>query len=368
MSYLPRVAEEFSNAVLNQAERAFYARHILLPGIGLDGQRRLKSARVLVVGAGGLGCPVLQALAGAGVGTLDVIDGDQVALSNLSRQWLHRVEDVGSNKAVSACASVQQLNPFIQVSATAEFLNSGNADQLIASCDLVIDATDDLDVRYLIDSVCARNDRPWVHAALYREAAQLTVFWEQVGSSFRKLYPEPSSAPSCAGAGMLGASASLVGNLQALEAIKLITGNGRPCVGRLLSVDSRGLVLRTFDMPGVAALEPIPTSSGDSTSEWSLSLDAFAQAQSIHQPMTVIDIRIRSEFEQAHIEGALHVPDSQILEDGLPDDVSGVVVLVCEVGVISAMLAEALCNEYEDLRFLAGGFQAWQAHSAMGLC
>lgn len=359
MSYLTRIAQNHQDADLTRQELAYYARHILLPNIGIDGQRKLKSARVLVVGAGGLGCPVLQALAGAGVGQLTIMDADVVSVSNLSRQWLHRYADLGQNKAISASATLCELNPFIEVVADPQMLSRENAHDLIEAHDLVIDATDDLDARYWIDVACAELDRPWIHAALYRERSQLTVFWARCGATFRKLYPEPSAAPSCSGAGMLGASASIVGNLQALEAIKLITGNAYPKFGELVSFDAAGLSLQSFKMPEVNAPECIATDGAARLSELGLSVFALQQARSIHEPMTLLDLRSQSDFKKGTISGAIHYTDEQLLEVGLPQNVSGKVVLLCEEGIISAILADALSSQCASVYFLEGGLAAW---------
>ncbi|MBL6828568.1 MAG: HesA/MoeB/ThiF family protein [Puniceicoccaceae bacterium] len=364
MSYLSRIAQIHASIDLSREELVYYARHILLPKIGLVGQRKLKAARVLIVGAGGLGCPVLQALAGAGVGRLTVVDGDQVAISNLSRQWLHRYADAGCNKAESAASALRALNPFIEVAAHPDMLTSENAQALIESHDLVVDATDVIDARYWIDEACEALDCPWVHAALYRERAQLTVFWASCGASFRKLYPEPSEAPSCSGAGMLGASASLVGNLQALEAIKLITGNAVPKIGDLVSLDATGLCLQSFKIPEVI----LPSAYKDESSRPStraMSVDSLQQALSIHEAVQVLDLRSQSLYDEGTIKGAVHYPAEKALEEGLPSNTQGKVVLVCEEGLISAILADALQHESEAIDYLEGGWQAWSVLNSL---
>ena len=364
MSYLSRIAQTHASFELSREELAYYARHILLPGIGLAGQRKLKAARVLVVGAGGLGCPVLQALAGAGVGYLTVVDGDRISISNLSRQWLHRYADAGGNKADSAASALRSLNPFIEVASQPEMLTPGNAKSLIQSHDLVIDATDDLDARYWIDEACGALDCPWVHAALYRDRAQLTVFWASCGAGFRKLYPEPSEAPSCSGSGMIGASASIVGNLQALEAIKLITGSSAPKIGDLVSLDTAGLNLQSFKIPEVTA----PSTYVDrdkAPSARAVSVESLWQALSIHEAVQFFDLRSQSRFDEATIPDAVHFPAERMLEDGFAENVRGKVVLFCEEGLMSAIIAEALDHESKPIYYLEGGFQAWSEFEAV---
>ncbi len=360
MSYLPRIAQASATMELSREELAYYARHILLPSIGTMGQRKLKTARVLVVGAGGLGCPVLQALAGAGVGHLTVIDGDIVAVSNLSRQWLHRYADAGQNKAVSAQHTLRQLNPFVEVAGQPAMLSPENAQALVEAHDLVVDATDDLDARYWIDDACAASDTPWVHAALYRERSQLTVFWANCGARFRGLYPEPAEAPSCAGAGMLGATASIVGNLQALECIKLITGNAQPKVGQLVSFDADVLALQSFQLPGVQQPTRIDDPAAKSPAS-GITQEALQQALSIHEPLQLLDLRSRSQYESGSIAGAHHYSAEQILEEGLPTHGASRIVLFCQEGSISQILVDALhARESVKLQHLEGGYEAWQ--------
>lgn len=357
MSYLSRIADLSNSHSLNREELAYYARHILLPSVGLDGQRKLKSARVLVVGAGGLGCPVLQALSGAGVGHLTVTDGDRVSVSNLSRQWLHRYATLGQNKALSAQAALREVNPFIEVSAQASNLDQKNAHALVEAHDIVVDATDDLDARYLIDDICASLNRPWVHAALYRDRAQMTVFWNHCGANFRKLYPVPGQAPSCSGAGILGASASVIGNLQALEVIKLITGSGVPKLGELVSIDCAGLSLQSFQLPDVSPPKVIEALAAQHVSELAVTLVELSQSLSIHEPLTLIDLRGMSKFEKATLPGAVPLSEEAILENGLPEGCDGKTILICEEGLKSSLLADAFSREGAPIYFLEGGLQ-----------
>ena len=365
MSYLARIADACTDVPLSKKEMRYYARHLLLPGIGTRGQQQLKAARVLVVGAGGLGCPVLQALAGSGVGTLTVIDGDCVDVSNLARQWLHHYVDVGLNKAVSAQHKLLALNPFIQVEARTEMLQTDNADALIATHDVIVDATDNIEVRYLIDAVCARYNRPWVHAALYRQSAQLSVFWAACGARFSLLYPERSEAPSCAGAGMLGAAASAVANLQALEVIKLITGYSLPQVGKLVSLDSSNLRIQAFQLPDTRPPE-ICASSDRAQSKHSCTVDELRQRRSIGEALRLIDLRPQQQFAAGTISGAEQLSAETILERGLPHDAPQPLILFCEEGTISQLLVDALRSRgAESLYHLEGGYRDWSAESCM---
>ena len=225
-----------------------YARHIVLPEIGGAGQQKLKRARVLVVGAGGLGAPVLQYLAAAGVGTLGIVDDDVVSLSNLQRQVIHDTTAVGTSKLDSAKTAIARINPNVSVCLHSFHLDAGNARELVARYDVVADGSDNFETRYAVADACAAEGRPLVHAAVGRFDGSVTVLKPfEIGPdgrrnpSYRDLFPEPPPAglvPSCAEAGVLGALTGVIGTLQALEVIKLITGIGEPLVGRLLLYDA----------------------------------------------------------------------------------------------------------------------------------
>jgi molybdopterin/thiamine biosynthesis adenylyltransferase len=233
---------------LSDEELERYARHVVLPEIGGAGQQKLKRARVLVVGAGGLGSPVMQYLAAAGVGTLGVIDDDVVSLSNLQRQIIHATETVGRPKVESAREAIAAINPHVTVETHQARLTEGSADALIAGFDVVVDGSDNFDTRYLVADACQRNARPLVAGALGRFDGSLTVLkpYERETSgrrnpSYRDLFPEPPPAglvPSCAEAGIVGALAGVIGTLQAVEVVKLVTGIGEPLVGRILLYDA----------------------------------------------------------------------------------------------------------------------------------
>jgi molybdopterin/thiamine biosynthesis adenylyltransferase len=237
-------------APLSPEELERYARHIVLPEIGGPGQQKLKRARVLVIGAGGLGAPVLEYLAAAGVGTLGIVDDDHVSLSNLQRQVIHATVSVGISKADSAAATIARINPHVTVQLHKLRLTSANAAELIAGYDMVIDGSDNFETRYAVADAAAEVRRPLVHAAVGRFDGSITVLKPfetnaegRKNPTYRDLFPEPPPAglvPSCAEAGVLGALTGVIGTLQAMEAIKLITGAGEPLVGRLLLYDSLG--------------------------------------------------------------------------------------------------------------------------------
>lgn len=235
---------------LSDDEIERYARHIVLPEIGGPGQQRLKRARVLVIGAGGLGAPVLAYLAAAGVGTLGIVDDDTVSLSNLQRQVIHDTDAVGAAKTESAAAALKRLNPNVTVELHRLRLMADNVAELVAAYDLTVDGSDNFETRYLVADACAAAGRPLVHAAVGRFDGSITVLKPYESNaegkpnpSYRDLFPEPPPAglvPSCAEAGVLGALTGVVGTLQAMEAIKLIAGIGEPLIGRLLLYDALG--------------------------------------------------------------------------------------------------------------------------------
>ena len=235
---------------LSPEELERYARHIVLPEIGGPGQQKLKRARVLVIGAGGLGAPVLEYLAAAGVGTLGIVDDDTVSLSNLQRQVIHATDAVGKSKVDSAAETIARINPHAAVERHRVRLDAANAPALVSAYDLVLDGSDNFDTRYAVADTCAAAGKPLVAAAVGRFDGSLTVLKPFENGpdgaplpSYRDLFPEPPPAglvPSCAEAGVLGALTGVMGTLQAMEAIKLITGIGEPLVGRLLLYDALG--------------------------------------------------------------------------------------------------------------------------------
>lgn len=232
-----------------------YARHIVLRDLGGPGQQKLKAARILVIGAGGLGAPVLLYLAAAGVGTLGIVDDDAVSLSNLQRQVIHATPDVGRPKVESAAAAIGRINPHVRVETHAVRLEAGNAPALVAAYDLVIDGSDNFATRYLVSDTCFRAGRPLVTAAVSEYDGSLTTLMPHLpgpdgrpNPTYRCLFPEPPPeglVPSCAVAGILGALTGTMGSLQALEAIKIVAGIGEPLVGRLLMFDARALRFET---------------------------------------------------------------------------------------------------------------------------
>ena len=367
-------------AELTPAEIGRYSRHLLLPDLGIDGQKRLKNARVLVVGAGGLGSPALLYLAAAGVGTLGIVDFDVVEESNLQRQIIHGQSDVGRPKVQSARDAIAELNPLVTV-CTHEFrLEPGNAVDLFAQYDLILDGTDNFATRYLVNDAAVLAHKPYIWGSIYRFSGQVAVFWEDApdapdgqkrGLNYRDLYPEPPPpglVPSCAEGGVLGILCASIASAMGTEAIKLITGIGEPLLGRLLIYDALAMSYRTISVRKDPASPPI-TGLVD--------YDAFCGTAPEPQPgltpselralldsgtVALIDVRDPVEWDINHIDGALLIPKSA-LESGealalLPADRTPV--LYCKPGLRpAAALAAVHKAGFPAAQHLKGGIVAW---------
>ena len=243
---LPPLVEPAAELTVDEVRR--YSRHLIIPDVGMTGQKRLKNAKVLVVGAGGLGSPALLYLAAAGVGTLGIVDFDVVDESNLQRQVIHGQSDVGRPKAESARDSIREINPYVNVIVHEERLDSDNAMQIFAGYDLIVDGTDNFATRYLVNDACVLLGKPYVWGSIYRFDGQASVFWAEYGPCYRCLYPEPpppGMVPSCAEGGVLGVLCASIGSIQVNEAIKVITGIGEPLAGRLMIYDALEMTYRS---------------------------------------------------------------------------------------------------------------------------
>jgi molybdopterin/thiamine biosynthesis adenylyltransferase/rhodanese-related sulfurtransferase len=241
MSFIPRIDKVHSDVTFTNEEIRRYGRHLIMPEVTLEGQQKLKAARVIVIGTGGLGAPILAYLAAAGVGHIGVVDFDTVDLSNLHRQIIHKTGNVGKAKTLSAVEMMKDINPSIEIKTYETSLRSDNALELLKDYDIVIDGTDNFPTRYLVNDACALLDKPNVYGSIFRFEGQATVFWASRGPCYRCLYPEPpepGTVPSCAEGGVLGVLPGVMGTIQATEAVKLIIGQGDPLIGRLLLFDA----------------------------------------------------------------------------------------------------------------------------------
>ncbi|WP_255792358.1 molybdopterin-synthase adenylyltransferase MoeB, partial [Mycobacteroides abscessus] len=236
---MPPLVEPAAELTVDEVRR--YSRHLIIPDVGMDGQKRLKNAKVLCVGAGGLGSPALMYLAAAGVGTLGIVEFDEVDESNLQRQIIHSQADIGRSKAQSAKDSVLGINPYVNVVLHEERLEAENVKEIFAQYDLIVDGTDNFATRYLVNDAAVLLNKPYVWGSIYRFDGQASVFWSEHGPCYRCLYPEPpppGMVPSCAEGGVLGVLCASVGSIQVTEAIKLLAGIGDPLVGRLMIYDA----------------------------------------------------------------------------------------------------------------------------------
>ncbi len=341
-----------------------YLRHILLPEIGWEGQEKLRQARVLVVGAGGLGCPVLQYLVAAGVGSIGIVDHDVVSLSNLQRQVLYTTESVGRLKVEAARDVLLAQNSEVSVQVYPEKFNHENADELLSSYDILIDCTDNLKARYLINDVCVQADKPFVYGSIHRFEGQVAVFNYQGGPTYRCLFDEGSTEPpNCAEVGVLGVLPGIIGTYQALEVIKLITGIGEPLSGKLLMVNTlynthriikikRRIQVITLD--DVRAMIEHEQKLGQDTMWYLDSQGEFRKplspqlTQWLKDPY-VLFVDVREQIIENSIfpkDKTLHVPLSQLAgyTDDLPQDKT--LVIFCQSGRVSSLAVQLLTQQY----------------------
>jgi sulfur-carrier protein adenylyltransferase/sulfurtransferase len=367
-------------ADLTPAEVERYSRHLIIPEIGALGQRRLKNAKVLVIGAGGLGSPALLYLAAAGVGTLGIIDDDDVDLSNLQRQVIHGVADVGRPKIESARDAIAALNPLVDVRLHNVRLDASNALELFAGYDLILDGADNFATRYLVNDAAAILGKPYVWGSIFRFDGQVSVFWEKHGPTYRDLYPEAppaGSVPSCGEGGVFGMLCAAVGSLMVTEAVKLITGVGRSLLGRVALFDALGGSWREIRVSKDPAAEPItelvdyeafcgiaPAEQADTEHSVTAAQLAtmLASRKAGLKDFDLVDVREPGEFEIVRIDGAVLIPQGRILAGEawaeIPQDRD--IVFHCKAGTRSAnVLAAARKAGYQRVSHLDGGILAW---------
>lgn len=356
--------------MLNSADLARYSRQLTLPELGLEGQRRLSEASVLIVGAGGLGSPAALYLAAAGVGRIGIVDDDTVELSNLHRQILHTTSDVGRAKAASAAATIARLNPGVRVDPIARRVDAANAPAVIAGYDLVVDGSDNYPTRYAVNDACAAADKPWVYGSVERFSGQVAVFGVAHGPCYRCLYPNPpmpGSTASCEEIGVLGAVPGVIGALQAVEALKWIARIGAAQGGRLLqfdmlhgqiraiSVDRDPSCIACGDRAGARAAPPTddpPIRSDIEPVELSRLLrQADAPA--------LLDVRERWEWSVSRIDNATLLPLSELEEGVNTLDRARALVVFCHHGTRSGLAAEWLRAQGFRASNLTGGIDRW---------
>ena len=377
-----------------------YARHFALPEVGGEGPRRIRPARVLVVGAGGLGSPASLYLAAAGVGRLGIIDADRVELSNLQRQILHGSADVGRPKVESAGDRLGEMNPGVELELYRDRLTSANALEILEGYDLVVDGSDNFPTRYLVNDACVLQGKPWVYGAVLRWEGQLALFGAPGGPCYRCLFrepPPPGAVPGCAEAGVMGALTGIIGSMQALEALKWILGAGDPASGRLLRFDGLGLTVREVhprrdpacpvcgDEPEIRELIDYEWFCATGTTRAAARPDAGSGAAGIEAPGSdaggdegeldpatlgammasptppvLVDVREDWEWAAGNLEelGARHVPMERVDEELGGSDTE--LVLYCQTGRRSRIAMERLRARGVEVRHLTGGYEGWK--------
>ncbi|WP_067659775.1 adenylyltransferase/sulfurtransferase MoeZ [Nocardia harenae] len=368
-------------AELTRDEVARYSRHLIIPDLGVDGQKRLKNARVLVIGAGGLGSPALLYLAAAGVGTLGIVEFDEVDASNLQRQIIHGESDIGRPKAESARDSILEINSGIDVRLHTIRLEPENAVELFREYDLIVDGTDNFATRYLVNDAAVLAGKPYVWGSIYRFEGQVSVFWEDApdgrGINYRDLYPEappPGMVPSCAEGGVLGVLCASIGSVMVTEAIKLLTGIGEPLLGRLMVYDALDMNYRTIKLRRDPERQPITelidydafcgvvSEEGQAAAAGSTITARELEALLAENKVELIDVREPVEWDIVHIDGATLIPKDRILSGEalaeLPQNRP--IVLHCKTGIRSAEALAALKQAgFADATHLQGGVIAW---------
>ncbi|WP_031070838.1 adenylyltransferase/sulfurtransferase MoeZ [Streptomyces sp. NRRL WC-3742] len=379
---LPPLVEPADELTVDEVRR--YSRHLIIPDVGMAGQKRLKNAKVLCVGAGGLGSPALLYLAAAGVGTLGIVEFDVVDESNLQRQIIHGQSDVGRSKAESARDSVKEINPYVDVILHEERLDNSNVMEIFSGYDLIVDGTDNFATRYLVNDAAVLLGKPYVWGSIYRFDGQASVFWAEHGPCYRCLYPEappPGMVPSCAEGGVLGVLCASIGSIQVNEAIKLLAGIGDPLVGRLMIYDALEMNYRQVKVrkdPNCAVCGENPTvtelidyeafcgvvseEAQAAAAGSTITSKQLKQWQDDEEDIYLIDVREPGEYEIVNIPGAVLIPKNEFLMgdalEKLPQDRK--IVLHCKSGVRSAeVLAVVKSAGFANAVHLGGGVLGW---------
>src|SRR3954470_19837230 len=388
---LPPLVEPADELTIDEVRR--YSRHLIIPDVGMTGQKRLKNSRVLVIGAGGLGSPALLYLAAAGVGTLGIAEFDEVDESNLQRQIIHGQSDIGKSKALSAKESIAETNPLVDVVVHDERLDNDNVMRIFADYDLIVDGTDNFATRYMVNDAAYLLKKPYVWGSIYRFDGQASVFWPTLegpdGQSdapcYRCLYPEPpppGMVPSCAEGGVLGVLCASIGSIQVNEAIKLLTGIGEPLVGRLMVYDALEMEYRKIKVrkdPNCALCGENPTvtemledyddfcgavsvEAQEATVDSTITAKELKDWQDSGKDVFLVDVREPNEYEIVSIPGATLIPKGEILSGAalseFPQDRQ--IVLHCKSGVRSAEALAALkAAGFKDAVHVQGGIVSW---------
>ena len=383
---LPPLVEPAAELTIDEVRR--YSRHLIIPDVGMTGQKRLKNSKVLVIGAGGLGSPALLYLAAAGVGTIGIAEFDEVDESNLQRQIIHGQSDVGKSKAQSAKESIAEANPYVDVVLHEERLDNDNVMGIFEQYDLIVDGTDNFATRYMVNDAAVLLGKPYVWGSIYRFDGQASVFWAEQGPCYRCLYPEPpppGMVPSCAEGGVLGVLCASIGSIQVNEAIKLLAGIGEPILGQLMIYDALEMEYRKIKVrkdPNCAICGDNPTvtelidydafcgavsdAAADAAAGSTISVNQLEtmlkERENGERDFVLVDVREPNEYEINKIPGSVLIPKGDFLNgtafEQLPQDKP--VVLHCKSGVRSAeALAVVKGAGFSDAVHVGGGVAAW---------
>jgi adenylyltransferase/sulfurtransferase len=380
---IPPLVEKGPALTVDEVRR--YSRHLIIPDVAMAGQQRLMNAKVLCVGAGGLGSPALMYLAAAGVGTLGIVEFDTVDESNLQRQIIHGQSDIGKSKAISAKEKIAEINPNVKVVVHEVRLDTDNVMEIFAQYDLIVDGTDNFATRYLVNDACVLLKKPYVWGSIYRFDGQASVFWAEYGPCYRCLYPEPpppGMVPSCAEGGVLGVLCASIGSIQTTEAIKLIAGIGEPLIGQLMIYDALEMSYRKIKVrkdPKCPLFSEKPTqtelladyeafcgvlsdAAEVAVKDSTISVSELKNKIDSKENFLLIDVREPSEFEIVRIPGSVLIPKQGFLDGsalaGLPQDKP--IILHCKSGVRSAeCLAILKSAGFSDATHVSGGVVAW---------
>lgn len=365
------MAERTASSLIRGLRR--YSRHLLIPEVGVQGQEKLAQARVLCIGAGGLGSPVLQYLAAAGVGRIGIMDDDEVDESNLQRQTIFRTGDIGASKARVAADRVRELNPLVAADAIPVRFDAGNARDLVRLYDVAVDCTDRFETRYAINDACWLENKPDVYGSIFRFDGQVSVFWRDRGPCYRCLFAQPppsGTVPTCAEGGVLGVLAGIVGTWQANEALKIVLGIGEPLAGRLMLIDALGAQVRQFAIDRDAGCDLCGTHATicdvrERTESLDRTDEAEIEAHDLHRALTeavLIDVREPHEAVLGILHGAVHIPASELPSRLHELDTSKRYVVACRVGMKSLWAAGLLRDAgFAKVAHLRGGLLAYAA-------
>ena len=362
-----------------------YSRHLIIPDVAMAGQQRMMNARVLCVGAGGLGSPALMYLAAAGIGTLGIVEFDTVDESNLQRQIIHGQSDIGKSKALSAKEKIAEINPFVNVILHETRLDNSNVMDIFSQYDIIVDGTDNFATRYLVNDACVLLKKPYVWGSIYRFDGQASVFWAEYGPCYRCLYPEPpppGMVPSCAEGGVLGVLCATIGSIQTTEAIKVLTGVGEPLIGSLMVYDALDMTFRKIKVrkdpncplcstnPRQTALLPdyeafcgvLSEAAAEASTGSTITVQELKTKIDAHEDYYLIDVREPSEFDIVRIPTSHLIPKQGFIDGSvlatLPQDKP--IILHCKSGVRSAeCLAILKSAGFADASHVSGGVVAW---------